>query len=94
MITALHLQILLHYHRVPPGIDYPFHGIAENQDAALELFHAAMLESPIDAFEGPDENALYEITARGRAYVEAVLLTPMPQSRMVWIVPAQPERHL
>lgn len=79
-MTPFEIEIMLHYYYRPRYFrDGDFSAPASR--SALESFceNGLLREAPVNA------GALYEITERGRVYVEALKSVPLPIQ--VWIMP-------
>lgn len=87
-MTPLELQIVIHYY----GCADDFRGGDFSPPAVREaidwMTRAGLLRKRGDG-DDPGEST-YLIDARGRAYVEALCQTPLPEQR--WVVPSQPPR--
>jgi len=79
MITPCHLEILMHYY-VSPTV-YPQHDAPAVIEYTQWLVDNGVLESHLDGESG------YEVTEKGKAWIDLILATPMPV--MKWCDPRE-----
>lgn len=79
-LTPLHLEILIHYHASP----HVFPRSSQCSDNyTRHLVSLGLLENAgVDVFDGC--KAPFQLTEKGRAWLERVLSTPMPKQAWVW----------
>lgn len=93
-MTPLEIDIMLHYYscandwrngdHTAPICKETFGWFLDQDLLKCSNFH-------VERFEDGTLKARYEVTERGRAYVEALKQVPLPTQ--IWAVPAQPERQ-
>lgn len=70
MLTPIHMELLFHYHSVFVRFPRPSHGSKQCTQWLLEQDLIA---------RDPGSGSGYHTTERGRAYVERILATPLPE---------------
>ncbi|SRR5258708_18365750 len=106
-MSPLQIEILLHYnsrvddyrngdHNAPAvreAFDWFVRELLLEPVATMTLCKAGLKPEPGRVYFAEKlPTPKYRVTERGRAYVESLCMTPLPQRREVWVTPERVER--
>jgi hypothetical protein len=86
-MNAISLQILLHISFDPQKVAGKYANLDLTEGVLETLLTTGMIQQAGQIQSGPFHQRQMVLTERGRAYVDHILATPLPEQVTSWVIP-------